>query len=143
MPTLLANTVFSFPAILMAGWMGIAAALATELAMLWIYLGKHFRFRWILGTFLVANLLSTLAGLPILVTRYRFPSKPLFDNLASLWIGVTLAFAITVFVEYLYFRRRSRTPDGHKLDRRPLIRAIFMANFAGYAVLLSLHLAMS
>lgn len=143
MELLLANTVFVFPAFFIAGWLGLAAALATELAMLWGYLRKRSRFRWVFKTFLAANLISTLVGVPILVTRAYFPNSEVYNNLASLWIGVSVAFVVTVFVEYGYFRWRSRVSELHELDRRQLFRAVFMANFASYTVILSLHLAMT
>ncbi len=132
---MLANTLHTYPAFFIGGWLGIAASMVVEFTAVVIYLRKLQKRRWIFGRFVLANVLSALAGLPIFVTTYYFPSGTAKDNIHSLAIGISFAFIATILIESAVFLFHSQPTEHYKL-----VRAVIMSNFYSYSLLVAIHL---
>ncbi len=130
-----ANTIHTYPAIFIGGWLGIAASMVVEFAALMMYLRKFQSVRWIFRRFVLANFLSALVGLPIFVTTYYFPSGTAKDNIQSLTLGVSIAFLATILIESVVFLFGSQAGQ-----RRELVRAVVMSNVFSYSLLVGIHL---
>jgi hypothetical protein len=133
---MLANTIHSYSAFFIGGWIGITCSMLVEFAALWGYLRRIRSPKSIVPRFVIANLASAVAGLPISVTTYYFPSGTVRDNILSLTSGIGIAYLATVFIESAAFLFGSE-PAEH----RRLIRALVMSNFFSYSVLVAIHLA--
>lgn len=132
---LLANTIHSYPAFFIGGWIGVVFSMVVEIASLTCYLRRAKSSAWIYRRFLAANLLSAFAGVPIFVTTYYPPSGTAKANIESLSNGVAIAFLVTILVEVCVFIWRTPTDQ-----RRMILRAVFMSNFYSYAALVAIHL---
>ena len=132
---MLANTVHTYPAFFIGGWLGIAASMVVEFTALVMYLRKFQKLRWIFGRFVLGNLLSALAGLPIFVTTHYFPSGTAKDNILSLTLGVAFAFITTILIESAVFLFHCQPVQHWKL-----VRAVVMSNFYSYSLLVAIHL---
>ena len=132
---LLANTIHSYPAFFIGGWFGILLSMVVEFSSLSYYLRRIRSSRWIFRRFVVANLLSALAGIPIFVTTYYPPSGTAKDNIQSLSMGVLIVFIVTILIEGSIFLRRTSTSE-----KVAILRSVIMSNFFSYASLVALHL---
>ncbi len=133
-----ANTIHTYPAFFIGGWIGIFVSMVLEWSFLDFYLRKRKPSFWIFRRFVLANVLSAVAGIPIFITRYYYPSGDAADNLFSLWAGVIGAFFITLVIECSVFLSRSAGPE-----RAALFRAVVMSNFFSYAALVAIHLILA
>jgi len=132
---MLANTIHTYPALFIGGWLGIAASMVVEFTALVVYFRKFQKMKWIFRRFALANVLSAIAGLPIFVTTYYFPSGTAKDNISSLTLGVSFAFIATIIIEIAVFLFHCQP-----VPRRELVRAVVMSNFFSYSLLVAIHL---
>jgi hypothetical protein len=131
---LLANTIHAFPVLLMGGWLGVGLSMVVEFCSLRGYLGRERSTLWILGRFLLANVLSAAVGLLIIMELYFPPSGSAGANLSSLVGGTLIAFLVTLVVECTTFLPKS----GEGGIR--LLRAVVMSNFFSYATIVAVYL---
>lgn len=132
---ILANAVLVYPVPLMGGLDGLVLAMGVEALVVYGYLRRAHSLRWIAARFVLANLLSTLAGLQIYVA-VGFSSRGLTEDRVVDWLlGVIWAFLVTILIERLAFADR-KNPATSWLRWR----AVLMGNVLSYATLVAVYL---